>query len=362
MKSLIIRSLRIQFWWQSKIGFLLSLIYLLLFLYNISFSNAIAPLILFLCTSIGFGAVGYYINDYFDIVPDAIGAKNNWVSKYRFKHHFIVQLFSAMLIVAPWIWLPLDKYSALYMCMEVALFFLYAAPPFRWKERGVLGIVVDSLYAYTVPFLLAEHTFALVSNHASLLLIFAPINLWLLIVGIRNIIIHQKKDLLSDQLSHTQTWVREKATTEITSTLNTLRTLETISYVILCGIIGSISLHLGITIMVIFFAYLIVVSWSKSNSDFHLNYFYEYFFPFIVLLYLSFRDGNYCFLLIIHALLFGRRFLEDIYLHLKLKFVLSFCINRILFIGFKLFGVDLIRERKSAFSYLKWRCKSKKDS
>jgi hypothetical protein len=103
--------------------------------------------------------------------------------------------------------LPTDKYTFYLLAIEFLLFFVYAFPPFRLKEKGFLGIITDALYAQVVPCLLAVYTFSKITNTILPLKLLALYAIWLLFVGIRNIIKHQVEDFDNDINTKTKTFV-----------------------------------------------------------------------------------------------------------------------------------------------------------
>src|SRR5262249_57433548 len=103
----------------------------------------------------------------------------------------------------PWLYLPLHWENGSLLGFELLLFVLYAFPPFRLKERGMLGLFADALYAHAIPAVLAVMTFSLMANRAydHLTWFVLALGLWQFFLGVRNIVLHQLKDFDGDTRS-----------------------------------------------------------------------------------------------------------------------------------------------------------------
>jgi 1,4-dihydroxy-2-naphthoate octaprenyltransferase len=160
-------------------------------------------------TIIGFAGFGYLTNDLSDRKKDNLVQKKNATTKLNRTQ--VLMLFALFLSLAliPWTYLPLDKYSWALIILELSLFVIYAFSPFRLKERGALGVVVDAMYAHALPAVLASYTFYLATNmqKEELTLFIILLFTWQLISGIRNILSHQLKDYENDIACETKTFV-----------------------------------------------------------------------------------------------------------------------------------------------------------
>ena len=92
-----------------------------------------------------------------------------------------------------------------------------------------------------------------------------------------------------------------------------------------------------------------------------LDLLYQLFFPLLQLLILVWIDWRWLLIVPFHLLLFvNRDFIVDFYgritdylWHRSWRPLLSAVLNYPIFLLFKLFGIDLVKEQQSAFSYLK---------
>jgi hypothetical protein len=139
------------------------------------------------------------MNDIKDYKDDLQNNKPNLFNKFsKFQSVLLVVIFISLSIF-PWFYLPTDQSTFYLLAIELALlFYVYAFPPFRLKEKGFLGIITDALYAQVIPCLLAVYTFSKIANTTLHIKLIALYTIWLLLVGIRNIIKHQIEDFEND--------------------------------------------------------------------------------------------------------------------------------------------------------------------
>src|SRR6218665_977521 len=156
------RATRLADWQYSFIPQIFGNIYLWLFLFKIRPNvSSIILLICSLLTSLGFAALGYFMNEYFDIEDDTKSGKQNQLAVISKQQKAVLFLSICCVTVLPWLFLPYDSVSLGLINTQCFLFVLYSIPPFRLKKQWFLSVVIDSLYAYVVPFLLSIHTYRL---------------------------------------------------------------------------------------------------------------------------------------------------------------------------------------------------------
>jgi 1,4-dihydroxy-2-naphthoate octaprenyltransferase len=196
---------RAQDWRLSLVPFVVGCIYLWIGWLNVKLTVASLQLfILSVVTTIGFSALGYFINEFFDKKTDAEAGKINTLSKLPGVYQLLLFLVCVATALLPWLGLPADTLSCELILLEIALFFLYSLPFPRFKKIVVVSSITDAGYAYVVPILLTFHTFSLfttqIENEVLLFLIPA-----VLVIGFRNITIHHINDIFKDQRSNTVT-------------------------------------------------------------------------------------------------------------------------------------------------------------
>ena len=211
--------------WRYKAPFLISIVYFFLYVNSVRFSDALLAVACALCAICGFAGVGYLSNDVSDREADRKSGKPN--ATLGLSHSRMVVLFALFGAVAvlPWtVFVPVDRTWVTLLVLEFLLFALYAVPPFRLKERGLLGLVTDALYAHANPALLAAYTMYLVTgkHYSNAIWLIASLWLWQFFVGLRNIIQHQITDAAHDRDAGTVTWVTRAGQRAAARTLSTL--------------------------------------------------------------------------------------------------------------------------------------------
>ena len=228
----------------------------------------------------------------------------------------LILLLAALL---PWATvLPFSGLAGILLGAELMLFFLYAVPPFRFKERGFLGLATDATYAYVVPALLAAMTFASIGDlpRGDIAHLLTALVVWQAPLGLRNIILHQIEDSANDIASETRTWVLSVGKSRAERlTRKYIVPLEIGGFVYFCASVYSVApavtliypIFLGLTILVI------KISWRRSlplslqeSLILYLSDYYDEWIPVLLLLTLVACDPMYLPLLLLHLVAFRK--------------------------------------------------------
>lgn len=359
---------RAKDWRLNFVPFVIACVYLWINLFKITLSiHSLIVFILSIATTMGFAALGYFINEYFDQAQDKAAEKINKLSFISGPKK--LGLFTLILLICllPWLVLPADKLSYTLIGLEISLFIIYSAPLIRLKETVFIAILIDTAYAYLVPCLLSYHTYALLSESSHTFFPWFFFTL-LLFIGIRNMLLHQIKDVLGDQKAGFKS---------LPQYLGVKRTQELLKMLIILEITLVIAATLELANHQIFFAlwFVLVIIYLvfsikdlrevlNNNAYFDLlpvrhflDLLYILWFPLCQLLLIIFIDWKWIVLLPIHLMLLvdqGHliRFSKFIW-HDSTKPVLSALVNYPIYYSFRLFGVDLKQEKKSAVEYVK---------
>lgn len=207
--------LRLSKPWSFKIPVLIAVFYFVLIIGD---NECYTPLVTFLSSIlivIGVAGIGYLTNDLGDIEKDKLISKPNATAQLNKGSIVLIFVLFLTLAILPWLYLPFNYKSAGLFCLEFLLFFIYAFKPFRFKEKGLLGIVTDALYAHAVPSLLAAYTYFMVvkTPKNSFWWFILCLCSWQFFLGLRNILLHQIGDYNNDLESKTKTFVTEKGVT-----------------------------------------------------------------------------------------------------------------------------------------------------
>lgn len=264
MKAFVMSALnlfRTKEWYDSKVPMLISVTLYIFALNKASFStdNFLIVITLTLFYSF-FLSFGYIINDYADIEVDKITGKKKVIHQFsRTAALFFVILtatlgFGTILIF--------KRNIMVFIILLVVYFFgmSYSAKPFRFKEKGIMGLIVSSSAQRCFPLFLV---FVIQDVPQLWRLI-----LWIIlsfIVGLRYILVHQYVDMENDSKSGVETFAlkREKIVCAMIPVVFILEIfLIVILYIPLCiqhkwifGVIG-------------FYAVVSAVRWIGTQSVF----------------------------------------------------------------------------------------------
>jgi 4-hydroxybenzoate polyprenyltransferase len=190
-------------WWDSKIPPVLAFCYASVLLYDVPPAAAARCIGLILFVGLCAGSYGHLINDLFDIDADRQTGQENSLSRLPSWQKYAACTVTLVLGFVP---AALYRYSGLslgLLAVEYALPTMYSAPPFRLKERGIAGVLCDTMGAHVVPCLYTISVLASAGTaHSSAgpwwWLLPACGATWSLCLGIKGIIIHEFQDRAGD--------------------------------------------------------------------------------------------------------------------------------------------------------------------
>lgn len=299
--------------WKYKAPLLISWTYAITAVSEVDPLKSILHILLAYITLFGIAALGYFINDWADINSDKKAGKHNKLGEYSLLVKILILLFLLVISFGSWFYLPLDKYSLILIAVEILLFVLYSLPPFRLKERGFLGVICDTAYAYIVPSVLASYTFYLLGNRTFVgyhwfVLFMLP---WLMLVGVRGILFHQLKDFENDVLSNTNTFTTRWGKDRIERTIKILLPFEAIFMLLFfsCFIQHFFLLLPGYIFYFVIRYFSVGIKKKIYKDPRQFSYlFYDDFYldvlPLFVLLHLCLTDWRFSIILITHLILF----------------------------------------------------------
>ena len=304
-------------WWQPKAGNLLSAVYLSVYVFNIDFLYVFKYFFPAVITIFGIGLFGHFLNDFSDLESDKKAKKSNMLEKLSTNNRFLLFICSLLLAFLPWLFLPFDTVSCALIAGEFLLLFAYALPLIRFKERGFLALITDALYAYAIPFVLAFHTFNLLSSTSINWVLYAVLFLWQFSIGMLNILIHQIEDFENDLYTQTRTWVttigKGKARKYLLFCFWPMMILFFIMYLTIVSI-TSVSWYYTFPLLFLMIQFILVFYkkpffafvQSKSSADLQkINLHYHLFLPYWNLLLLVFIDIRFILVLFAHYFTFN---------------------------------------------------------
>jgi len=335
-------------------------------------THTILLTLLSLITTVGFASLGYFINEFFDKASDAKAGKLNKLTFLSPQLQAAVFLSAVVLTFIPWVWLPSTALSWLLIGMQILLFLVYSLPFPRLKESTYLSIVIDSLYAYLVPLVLSFYTFSLIAGVTGIPAWFYLFGASVFFIGLRNIIIHQVNDVMKDKQSGIMTL---PLVSGVQSTKKIL--LAILLYEAFFGLLSIVALmKFNLVVLVYgFICFSIALrairiamksDFDPQRDDLFINWSYLYFFPLFTLVAAGVGNPFWLLLLPLHlTFLFPHYLIDKAILHLRRNYykvvvfvsvevrdALSKMVNYPLYYAFKLFGIDLKKENKSAADVL----------
>ena len=195
--------LRVNDWYDSKVPFLLCYLLCSYFLCpkidTVSFVLIFSVSFLFVFLFLAFG---YLVNDYCDRESDKKVGKDKVIftmSERAIRISFVLVIVGAAFPI--WIY---SGFSWFMLGTEILTFLSgmsYSMEPFRFKEKGVWGLLISSSAQRCMPLLVICQTMPI---NKGLLILFLILSF---IIGLRYIFIHQVLDLENDRKSGVKTFV-----------------------------------------------------------------------------------------------------------------------------------------------------------
>jgi len=185
-------------WWGYKLPPLLSVAYGTTLMADNEL-YPVSPYFLFFLLSLAIGAVYVsIINDFTDLREDAAVGKANRMENLApwLRWGMVVGCLTAGIFLGYFMW-PDKLTVSLYTCAWIS-FTLYSVPPFRFKKRGILGVICDASGAHLFPSLFMISGISYVMNVNVDYYWFALVGIWALSFGCRGILWHQFLDREND--------------------------------------------------------------------------------------------------------------------------------------------------------------------
>jgi len=244
----LLKLIRWDEWFDSKIPlFFLAYYYLLLVYSKVELQDLLLllPLGVFFVSLTSFG---YMLNDYFDKSIDEVSGKANALSRLS-KRQQILALATALLtsLIA---FIPFYRYkfAVVFLFFSYLSSIVYSDHPFRFKEKGIVGLISASLAQRTLPLLIV---FGIFERFGLDTFLFALLSF---LIGLRWILVHQVIDYNRDIQANVKTFVVSMAPLRIYSIM---RFLFAIELILLIDLIGVMAQYISFKILPIVAVYFI---------------------------------------------------------------------------------------------------------
>ena len=194
-----IRSLRMDDWAGSKIPFLMLGAIAVFLVSGVTPEESVLPFVCFSVLSVAIMISGYVANDFSDVEQDRAVGKSNMVSTRSMCFSYCSLLLATVPVLIPIFVFPSIPMTIV-VVTNLFLSTSYSLRPIRFKERGLMGVIVSS-YAQrcspltVLPLMIPVNPVIL---SATMILGFA--------LGVRYILIHQSMDHDNDVASKTKTF------------------------------------------------------------------------------------------------------------------------------------------------------------
>jgi 4-hydroxybenzoate polyprenyltransferase len=227
--------LRANIWWNAIVPQVLGWCYFFLLVFftcngSINAELYLKNFSLFFVSLVCTAMFGYLLNDWCDVDTDKISDKVNLLTKYNTIQKAAISFLPLIIGVIAWFSISKTSMANFFFTLQILSLFLYSVPPFRFKNRGVLGIVADAFYGHINPVLITLFVFPFYEGEAikyfSEELLFFILLFALSLKGIRNILLHQIEDRKKDKRANIQTYVVKYGGLYTVHLLNKLLPLE----------------------------------------------------------------------------------------------------------------------------------------
>lgn len=304
--------LRSSDWWDYKIIPLLFVGYMTIMLWDENLMLHIGWL-LFLIAAISAGAIYVSIlNDYTDLNFDIASGKTNRLEHFSpLKRTFILMtsILISFLFCCFFIrdWVSLTFYLLAYLS-----FSLYSIPPFRFKNRGILGVLADASGAHLFPslFIVSSISHRLGAGIDPYWI--TLIGIWAFSYGLRGILWHQFWDRENDLSINHQTFATKTSLSTIKSAEKIIIGIEIIALIAILVTLGYILPFIALLFyLILLLGYLKRLKYQlvlilSGNPPWHIlmSDYYEVLLPYALILICSFQYPWCLFLLAFHLLFF----------------------------------------------------------
>lgn len=196
--------LRLNEWIDTKVPMLMSVVIYFYWSKAWSFGSMefFGLMIVFFLFNSFFLAFGYVINDYADWEFDIKAGKSKIMHSMKKEYVILSLIFLVFLSIIP-IWIFSGLKLTTCICIIITFFCgaTYSIKPFRFKERGIWGLLVASVAQRCIPLIVLRSMYDIP---------FLEFTIWIILsflVGLRYILVHQIIDMENDRISGTKTFM-----------------------------------------------------------------------------------------------------------------------------------------------------------
>ena len=283
------------------------------------------------------GLSAFFVNDFYDKKVDLKAGKSNLTNTLN--PYLVASIVSIGFIVSFFLITRISYRAGLVLLVQFLALLAYSHPLVRLKTKPILGVLADSVYAYGIPVILLFSVYEVditEPKHLAFLLFNVS-------VGLRDILLHQKKDELNDLKSGINSFAIQHRTkvnliiyvSEFTASLSLCFFLmisfwkpENQNYILV----------VGVAYLFLFLIEIFKVQKSVENN--YIMRFYIVISSFVVGEWLL-NENQYAFLILLFHPYLVQFVIQIFQLINQLKIMISVIVNHLLYYAFKLMGRDL---------------------
>jgi len=195
------RIFRVPEWFGSKLPLQIAVFLLLAFNVGYDARTIAINFVLFIVYSVTYFSISYLANDLSDIEDDKKAGKRNAFRDTNISVGIVAFIVTTFLHFTSVVLISLTWQFIVFSVIGYLFGIFYSFKPLRFKERGVVGLVVASFFQRNLQLLVIPFMFEVDW------LPFVLINIASFVYGIRFILIHQYMDYENDKVSGTKTFV-----------------------------------------------------------------------------------------------------------------------------------------------------------
>ena len=311
-------------WWEFKLAPIFAAFYATALTLQLPVSSLWLTALTILLSLVPGAAYVSVINDLTDRDEDlAAGKPNRLAGRSRGYAAMLIAITAGAGLVFCFLWRRDTLLLSLYLAAWLA-FSLYSLPPFRWKTRGLLGVLCDASGAHLFPTLVAVVLTFRDAGRPVHMMWLLTVGAWAFAAGIRGILLHQLVDLDADRHAGVRTFA-QRYPPAVTARIGTFLTFP-IEGLALAAMLWQMRNPWPVAALAgyVLLAVLRVVRWRKNTvivvpkerSMILLHEYYDAWLPISVLVASALRHPLDFVVLAVHLLVFptrARQVLRDVY-------------------------------------------------
>jgi 4-hydroxybenzoate polyprenyltransferase len=319
IRQSLINIVRAGEWWEYKLAPIFAVFYATALTLRVPVYTLWPTALTILLALVPGAAYVSVINDLTDRDEDlAAGKSNRLVGKSRGYVALLIAITVAAGLAFCFLWRSDPLLLSVYLAAWLA-FSLYSLPPFRWKARGIFGVLCDASGAHLFPTLVAVVLTYRGAGKPIDPLWLGAIALWSFAYGLRGILWHQLTDRENDQAAGVRTFV-QRHPAHVAARLGThvVFPIEVIALAVLLWRMPSFAPLVSLSAYLFFvvrrfrrWRMNVVIVEPQPHFLILLHEYYDVFLPIGILIATSLRDPRDLIALAVHVLIFPGRLTQS---------------------------------------------------